>query len=369
LQKTLVDRILELTEKIQQIPAPTFYEADRARLLMNLFQEENLEEVSMDEISNIYGCLRGSGGQPPIIISAHTDSVFPFETDLAVRYEDGKISGAGIGDNALGTAGLLGILWSLQEMGLAGNLPGDIWFVGNVGEEGLGDLRGMRAVVNRFGKNVLAYLVLEGMSLGQVYHRGLGVQRYQITVRTPGGHSWVDYGEPSAIHELAGVITRLTSLSLPRNPRTSLNIGVISGGTTVNTIAAEAHCEVDLRSESGKVLLDLVRQVHDVLRITNREKVQVTSTLIGLRPGGRIPASHPLVQKARKSLEELGIEPTLCIGSTDANIPLSLGIPTVCVALTRGSGAHTGQEYIYTQPLMLGIKQIIKLIGKLYFEP
>jgi acetylornithine deacetylase/succinyl-diaminopimelate desuccinylase-like protein len=137
----------------------------------------------------------------------------------------------------------------------------------------------------------------------------------------------------------------------------------------VNTIAAEAHCELDLRSESGKVLLDLVRQVHDILRLANREKVQVSSTLIGLRPGGRIPASHPLVQKARKSLEEIGIEPSLCIGSTDANIPLSLGIPTVCVALTRGSGAHSAQEYIYTQPVELGITQVQKLIAKVFFEP
>ena len=263
-----IQRIIDLAIEIQQIPAPTFNETKRAEFVREVFEREGLSDVSIDEVGNVYGFLSKvegavlSGGAvskdrrsnvKPLIISAHTDTVFPLEMDLKVRREAGKVYGIGIGDNSLGVAGLVGLIWMLRETSpqpspeRRGGLAGDIWFVANVCEEGLGDLRGMKAVVERFGADVLAYLVLEGMALGHVYHRAVGVKRYRVTVKTRGGHSWSDYGQLSAIHELSKLVVQLTSMELPKEPRTTMNVGKISGGTSINVIAAEAWLELRSR--------------------------------------------------------------------------------------------------------------------------
>lgn len=353
-------RVLDLAVAIQQIPAPTFAEARRASYLQACFEAEGLADVWVDELGNLYGRLPGAGNSPPLVVSAHTDTVFPVGTDLRVQRQADCIHGPGIGDNALGVAGLLGLVWALREKRAA--LPGDLWLAANVAEEGLGDLRGMRWVVERFGKRPLAYLVLEGMALGQVYHRGLGVRRYRITARASGGHSWVDFGRRSAIHELAKLVTRLTDLPLSKRPRCSLNVGVIAGGTSVNTIAAEAWLELDLRAESAQALLGLVEGVESLAREANREDVKVSMEVIGDRPMGKIPAGHPLVQLARRCLEAQGVKPNLTIGSTDANLPLSRGLPAVCLGLSTGGRAHTLQEYIHTAPLQKGLACLVELV-------
>jgi acetylornithine deacetylase/succinyl-diaminopimelate desuccinylase-like protein len=248
------------------------------------------------------------------------------------------------------------------------NLPGDVWLVANVGEEGLGNLCGMSAVVDRFGQDARAYIVLEGMALGQIYHRGLSVRRYEISACTPGGHAWVDFGQPSAIHELAGLIARLCALPMPTQPRTSMNVGVISGGTTVNTIAAQASCLLDLRSEGGQVLARLAQQVEAQIMAGNRASVQFSFKVVGERPAGQIPLSHPLVRLAVRCLEAQGVQPLPHIGSTDANIPLSRGLPAICIGLTTGSGAHTVEEFIHTQPLEPGLAQLLALVDGI-FQP
>lgn len=299
-----------------------------------------------------------------VVVSAHIDTVFPLVTDLAVKRMEDRITGPGIGDNSLGVAGLFGLLWKLGRRTVP--LPGDLWLVANVGEEGLGDLRGMRAIVDRFGSQPLAYIVVEGMALGQVYHRGLGVRRYQISVQTAGGHSWVDYGSPSAIHELARLADSIASLQLPQSPRTTLNVGVISGGVSVNTIAPEAHLELDLRSEGSQALEDLASQVQTLASSAQREGVRVEVRLVGNRPEGSLPGDHPLVRLGVKCLEQTGLKARLNTGSTDANIPLSLGLPAVCVGLTTGAGAHTLQEYIHTRPLPYGLEQLSCLVEQIY---
>lgn len=360
----LIQRVLDRAVAIQQTPAPTFYEGQRAALVQEGFLAEGLVDVQIDERGNVYGRLPGAGVGRPVVVSAHTDTVFPASTDLRLRRETDKIYGPGIGDNSLGVAGLFGLVWMLRERSAAASnpdLPGDVWLVANVGEEGLGDLSGMRAVVERFGDSPRAYLVLEGMAFGQVYHRALGVQRYQITINTTGGHSWVDYGRPSAIHELAALVTRLNNLPVSRSPRTSLNVGKISGGTSVNTIAPEATLELDLRSEGEQTLKNLVERVLHLVAAANRPEVKASCQVIGSRPAGKIPADHPLVILARGCLADLGIEPNLTIGSTDANIPLSRGLPAVCIGLSSGHGAHTVQEYIHTSPLALGLAQLAAL--------
>ncbi len=208
----------------------------------------------------------------------------------------------------------------------------------------------------------LACIILEGMSLGQVYHRGLGVRRYRITVNTPGGHSWIDFGQPSAVHELAALSTRITALDLPPAPRTTLNIGIISGGSSVNTIAATAMLELDLRSVSAEVLQALAGQVEGLVRQACKPGVEVVIETIGQRPAGELAADHPLVCLARQCLLAVGIEPHLNIGSTDANLPLSRGIPAVTIGLTTGGRAHTLQEYINLPPLEKGIEQLLRLV-------
>lgn len=361
----LIQRILDRAVAIQQIAAPTFHENQRAVFICSGFSQEGLEDVQIDESGNVYGRLPGLDSSRPLVISAHTDTVFPATTDLSLHYMPGKISGPGIGDNSLGVAGLFGLLWAFHERRAA--LPGyvpprDLWFVANVGEEGMGDLRGMRSVVDRFGRQVSAYLILEGMALGQVYHRALGVQRFRITARTEGGHSWVDFGRPSAIHELAGLVSRITSLSLPHHPRTTLNVGVFAGGTSVNTIAAEASLELDLRSEGDRTLQSLVERVQVLVAAADRRGVSVKAEIVGNRPAGKLPADHPLVLLATRSLENQGISPHLSIGSTDANIPLSRGLPAVCIGLTTGHGAHTVKEFINTEPVAAGMLQLVDLV-------
>ena len=352
----LVTGVLDLATEIQQIPAPTFNEGARAEFIRDRFALENLQDIYIDEIGNVFGCLPGSGTKLPIIVSAHLDTVFPARTDLVLKHQTDKIAGPGIGDNAVGLAGLFGLLWALESHQIS--LSSDLWLVANVGEEGEGDLCGMREVVRRFEDQVKAYIVLEGMALGQVYHRGLGVRRYRITVKTPGGHSWVDYGKRSAIHELGLIISRLVEIEIPEKPRTTLNVGVIAGGTSVNTIASEAHLDLDLRSEGEETLNTLEASVKESLQEFHIQSVEISLELIGDRPVGEISATDPLVRLVVNCLESVGIRPRLNIGSTDANIPLSLGYPAICLGLTTGNGAHTANEYIKKAPLQLGLEQL-----------
>lgn len=356
----LIERVIELAIEIQQIPAPTFYESKRAEFMLERFQGENLEDITIDEIGNVVARLPGSESKGPILVSAHLDTVFPIDMELGIKHSFDRIGGPGIGDNAIGLAGLIGLVRILNQR--PEKLNSDIWLVANVGEEGLGDLRGMRAIVERFADRPLAYLILEGMALGQIYHRGLGVHRFRITVMTSGGHSWVDHGKPSAIHELIQVATRILALDVPEQPRTIINVGIVKGGISVNTIAADAYVELDLRSEDESILAGLVNEIKDIVEDSNRPDVRVKAETISQRPTGEIPPDHPLIRIATQSLKSVGIQPRLNIGSTDANIPLSLGYPALCLGLTTGSGAHTQHEFVHIPPLQLGLQQLISVL-------
>lgn len=354
------NKLLDLAIQIQQISAPTFAEGARAEFVRDLFIAEKLKDVTMDSMGNVFARLSGKQKKAkPLIVSAHLDTVFPSSTNLQVKKDAGKVFAPGIGDNSLGVASLFGILWSIKE-----KLNHDVWFVANVGEEGLGDLRGMKEVVKRFGNNVIGYLVLEGMALGYVYHRAIGVKRYRIMTKTAGGHSWSDYGSPSAVHELANVITKLTSLPLPKEPRTTMNVGTIHGGTGVNVLASEAKCELDLRSENPKTLAKLVHEVEEILIHASRDGVKVTAEVIGERPAGEISAEHELVTLAVKSLQAENLSAILTTGSTDANIPLSQNIPAIVLGITSGGGAHTLKEYIDVEPMEKGLRSVVRFVEK-----
>jgi acetylornithine deacetylase/succinyl-diaminopimelate desuccinylase-like protein len=375
MNQSIVERVINLAEEIQQIPSPTFHETRRAEFVSGYFHNLGLDDTLLDECGNVYACLKGQGEKPPVVVTAHLDTVFPEDTNLTGTRTGEKISGPGIGDNSLGLAGLFGLYWALSETrsGQLGgrSLPGDVWLVANVGEEGLGDLKGMRSVVDRFRGNVLAYVILEGMSLGQIYHRGLGVRRYEISVDTKGGHSWIDYGNPSAIHELADLVVKIKNLALPIEPRTTLNIGVISGGTSVNTIAGKASMQLDLRSVSTLELGALLKQVESLVDQANLKgtgAIQVKAKIIGDRPAGEIPAEHPLVVLAEECHTINGISTRLNIGSTDANEPLSRGFPAVCIGLTTGGGSHTTSEFIELKPVGSGLQILADLVQAVFLK-
>ncbi len=358
-----IERVVDLAVKIQQIPAPTFHESERAQFVRQVFTAEGLLDVEIDKVGNVYGRLasaHGARSSAPIIVSAHLDTIFPGDRDLRFIRQGDRLAGPGIGDNSTGVAGLIALVWLLRERSVY--LNRDIWFVANTGEEGLGNLAGMKAVCDRFKDQAKAFIILEGIGLGEVFHRALAVSRFRISVNTPGGHSWTDYGSPSAIHEISRLVTALSGLDLPLNPRTTLNVGVITGGTSINTIAANASFELDIRSEQSECLQDVVDHVHNLVLDANRKKVRVSAEKIGERPSGSISANHWLVQLASRCLIDQAVKPNLHIGSTDANIPLSQDLPAICVGLTTGGRAHTMDEFIYIPPLVKGIESVFQII-------
>ena len=362
LEQNLIEKVIERASEIQQIPAPTFDEKERAAFVLHMFQQEGLVDTEMDFFGNVYARLPGDGAARPLLVSAHTDTVFPAGTNLSLRREPERIYGPGLGDNSLGVAGLFGLLWALRRARIS--LPGDLWLVANAGEEGLGDLYGMKAVVERFKELPQAYIILEGMALGQVYHRALASRRFRIAAVTRGGHSWVDYGTPSAVHELAKLASSIAALPVPEKPRSSLNVGTFQGGTSINTIAAEAELELDLRSEDGEILQHLVDQVLALARAAVHPGVNIKVEQVGDRPSGELAQDHPLVQAAVAALRSQGLEARLNIGSTDANVPLSKGYPAVCVGLTNGGGAHTHEEFIEAGKLEKGLAALVELVRR-----
>jgi tripeptide aminopeptidase len=351
---------------VQQIPAPTFAEAERAAFVQEQFAAAGLQEVHQDGLHNVYGRYPAPGptSHAPVIISAHTDTVFAADTDLTIQRDGRFLYGPGVGDNATGVAGLFLLAQALCAHQLYP--PADLWFVANVGEEGLGNLRGMRAVVERFGRRA-TYIIVEGGLYGQISHQAIGVRRFRIEVSAPGGHSWGSFGAPSAIHQLAHIIAAIDRLRVPEQPKTTFNVGIIQGGTSINTIAQAAHLLLDLRSEEPAALAELEAAVAEIVTQVARPEgrangVSATMTLVGDRPAGHIPRHTPLVSWAEAALRAVGCHPVIYMaGSTDANIPLSQGITAVCVGLTRSGNAHRLDEYIEPGFLPDGLGQLLLL--------
>lgn len=357
-----LEEIIELIVTIQQIPAPTFAEAARARFVASAFAQAGLQEVYEDALHNVYGRYPGTHPHlPPVILSAHLDTVFAPETDLTTRRENGRFYGPGISDNSAGVAGLLTLARTLPAFNL--RTPADLWFVANVGEEGMGDLRGMRAVVERFGRQA-RYVVVEGGLFGFICHQAIGVRRFRLDFSAPGGHSWGSFGNASAIHVMGHLIAAIDQLRVPRSPRTTFNVGLVEGGQSINSIAQSASLWLDLRSEGVAELAELeeqVRQLVDEL-LARFPDTAVSITQVGNRPAGQIDRSAPLVEWALAALRQVGHQDVeYFAGSTDANIPLSQGIPSVCVGLTRGVNVHRLDEYLLPEFLPAGLGQLLLL--------
>jgi tripeptide aminopeptidase len=349
--------IAEQAVRICEIPAPTFEEGERAKYVRDRFEGLGLKDVTIDAAGNVRGRRPGTGG-PGLAMAAHLDTVFPRGTDVRVKRQGSRMLAPGIGDNSVAIAALLGMVEALNAAGVV--TGGDLYLASNTGEEGLGDLRGMKAFMADVKDKVQAAIAVEGMKLKRIVHVAVGSRRYKVTYTARGGHSWGHFGSPSAIHILGRAIADISRLEVPKDPKTTYNVGVIHGGTTVNTIAAEADMLVDMRSVSTQALADLEKRVLAIIDRAAREgDGQADLRLVGDRPPGSIPADHPVVQTCQAVHQALGLETFSEASSTDHNVPLGIGLPGVCLAVTEGANEHRLDEYIETGPIPTGVKNIL----------
>jgi len=361
----------ELQLQVTAIPAPPWGEAARSQWLSERFHALGLSDVHRDELGNVLGIRPGADpGAPFIALSAHMDTVFPAGTPIVVRRDGDKLYGPGISDNSSGVVALLAIAGALQSSGLANIAP--LLFIADVGEEGEGDLRGMRHIYQqpRWSATIASLVVLDGAGTDTIIAEGLGSRRYEVVVRGHGGHSWSDFGVANPIVALARVIDRFTRTPVPVSPKTTYNIGIISGGTSVNSIPESATMRVDTRSASVDELDRLERALHEAVdhvipEITGRKKQELLAAevrVIGNRPAADLPTGSQLLKMIRAVDAQLGNTARIQRASTDANIPLSLGREAIAIgAGGSGGGAHTIHEWYDPTGRDLGLKRILLL--------
>jgi acetylornithine deacetylase/succinyl-diaminopimelate desuccinylase-like protein len=351
-------RVLDLTTTIARIPAPTHDEGERADFVEAAFREVGLAEVRRDEIDNVVGRVQGRNPDaPPLLLAAHLDTVFSRETPLVVEETADRLSGPGIGDNSLSVAALIVLPELLADLGVESGV--DLLLTGNVGEEGLGNLVGIRRVMDDYPA-IGAMVAIEGHNLGRVTHVAVGSVRLRVTVTGPGGHSWGDFGNPNAIHAAAEMIANLDRIVLPQSPKTTLSVGRIAGGISVNTIAPEVTFDLDMRSTDPAALDRLTERVMAALR-SRDERVQVTIEVLGERPAGYLSVQSRIVRTGIEILRLLGYNASADASSTDANLAIHRELPAICIGLTTGGNVHTTAEYIDTRPVVAGIAQLVLL--------
>ncbi|MBZ0302070.1 MAG: M20/M25/M40 family metallo-hydrolase [Anaerolineae bacterium] len=357
---TITQYTIDQSTTLQQIPAPTFQEKARANYVIDLYRQFDLRDLHIDSVYNAYGRLPGKNSDhPALMVSAHTDTVFPADADLTQRREANLIYGPGLGDNCFGLGGMLGLLAFVCGQNIVPDR--DIWFVATSREEGLGDLGGIKAAYETLKSRIHSVVNLEGLAFGHIYHAGIAVRRLHITTAGAGGHSWLHYGRQSAIHGIIQLGSRILALDPPQAPRTTYNIGMLEGGQGINVIATSAGMWLDMRSESPQALAQLEQQVRGHVADLTSEDLSFQVEVVGDRPAGSIPAEHPLVQAGLAALAQLGVQGILETGSTDANVPLADGCPAVTIGITRGGNAHRLDEYVELGPVTDGVRQLILL--------
>ena len=355
--RSRVNDVAVLAQHICEVPAPTGDEGKRAEFVASLWRERGYVP-EIDGISNVYVRRGKRNTGPVLLLLAHIDTVFPASTPIVVTRDGDVINGPSIGDNSLSVAAMISILAMLDELGIETDV--DVIAVANVGEEGLGNLRGARAAVERYRDKIGAVIAIDGR-LGVIVNTAVGSQRWRITVRGPGGHSYGSFGQPSAIHGLGKIIAASADLDVPKTPKTTFNVGLIEGGTSVNTIAPSASAIIDLRSTDVATLHQLAERVRAIVEQKAGQGLQTEIEVLGERPAGTRSQSDLLVKLADSALRWLGIEPAYAASSTDANIPISLNIPAVCVGVTYAGRAHTIEEYIQVPPIADGVAQLLRL--------
>ncbi|HEV2146257.1 MAG TPA: M20/M25/M40 family metallo-hydrolase [Longimicrobiaceae bacterium] len=344
------DETLREQVALVRVPAPSLAEAERAARVRDRFAELGLASIEEDAVGNVLAALPDPTApeSEPVVVSAHLDTVFPAGTDLTPRYQDERICAPGITDNGRGLAALLAIARVLQEAGIRTVRP--LVLAATVGEEGIGDLRGVKHLFREGAplRGAAAFLSLDGSGTGRIVHRAIGSRRLRVTVRGPGGHSWSDRGAANPVQALSAAVVALGGVRPPANARSALTVARIGGGTSVNSIPAEAWAEVDIRSDTPGPLARLEEQlrhaVADAIDAENRGRsrrgpgLAAQIDLIGDRPSGETDADSALVRAAVAVTHALGDNPELAASSTDSNVAISLGIP----AITIGAGGESG---------------------------
>lgn len=359
----VLDDMLDAT----RIPAPGLGEGPRGEWLRARLRQTSLD-ARIDRVGNISATSPSAAADAAsVVVMAHLDTVFPADTRLDVRRDGTRLSGPGISDNARGLAGMLAIARALAAADWPNRLP--ITFVGSVGEEGAGDLRGAKHFVRAQRDRIAAFIALDGAGAVRVIHTGIGSRRLRVRYRGPGGHSWSDWGAPNAIHGAGAAIARLTALPLPEQPRTTLTVGRIGGGTSVNAIAADAWFEMDLRSEQIGALHELEQAVRAALlaaaesQTSARAQLHCEVEVFGDRPAGMTDVMDPLVQLAIAATRAIGLEPELTGSSTDANVAMAAGIPAIAIgAGGEAGGTHTPGEWYDDTGGELGLVRALMVV-------
>jgi acetylornithine deacetylase/succinyl-diaminopimelate desuccinylase-like protein len=358
--------------RICEIPAPPFKEHARAAYIKQRFEELGLKRVRTDMEGNVIAERPGRAAAPSVIIAAHLDTVFPEGTDVRVRRDGVRYYAPGISDNTAGVVSLITLARALDAAQIV--TEGTIHFVGTVGEEGEGNLRGVRHLFTEgdFRSGVNAFISLDGPGVERITMRALGSRRYRVTVSGPGGHSWGDFGIVNPVHALGRAIARFAAYPAPMSPRTSFNVGIIEGGNSVNSIPQRASMIVDMRSVSSEEIDKLEAYLRRVVELAVREEnsqramsgttLEVEFEQVGNRPSGETPVNAPIVQAAIDCSRVLGIEPRLDCSSTDSNIPISMGIPAITIgAGGMSSNCHTLGEWYEPTGRELGLKRLLLL--------
>lgn len=375
--ETLEPRTLEDHIALTEVAAPPFEEDERARVYADWLRDAGADSVFIDDEGNVVAIRRGrgepGGERRTVAISGHLDTVFPAEVDVSVEQRGDTLYAPGIGDDTRGLIAVLTVLRALERAGI--ETQDDVLFIGTVGEEGLGDLRGMKHLFREDADPIDAWIDIDGTGLGRIVNKGLGSHRFRVTFRGPGGHSWGAFGLANPAHALGRAIRGFEAVAdtLTRSgPRTSYNVGRIGGGTSVNSIPFEAWMEVDMRSVSEESLA----RIDAAFRAAMREALEAANALrrdgpalelvvdqIGDRPSGEIPDDHPLVRRAAAAIGLFGGEPTLARSSTDSNIPIALGIPAVTIGSGgTGGGAHSPGEWWVNEDGHLAIQAALLLL-------
>ena len=342
-------QVLEEQIRICEIAAPPFKEEKRALAMKAVFERLGLENVRIDEIGNVLGERPGKSERPHFVMAAHLDTVFPEGTDVRVKREGAVFKGPGIGDDCRGLAVLIGVIRALSDARVA--TEGSLTFVANVGEEGLGDLRGVKQLFDKTLKGRIdRFVSVDGLGYG-ITDVGVGSYRYRVTFKGPGGHSYGAFGMANPIHALGRALAAISDLEVPQQPKTTFNVGRIGGGTSVNSIPFEAWAEVDMRSHDKEALEAVDKKFHEAVdqalarenaRSGGRGALTVAKDRVGTRPPGRTPRESEIVQAAVSVTRALGLEVSLDPGSTDSNVPMWLGVPAVTIdGGGSGGGAHS----------------------------
>jgi acetylornithine deacetylase/succinyl-diaminopimelate desuccinylase-like protein len=367
--RALESQTIEDQIRLSEIPAPPFKESARGEEMRRLFLQAGLQNVRVDKVGNVLGEYRGAAPRPHLVIAAHLDSVFPDGTNVRVRREGAILRGPGIGDDSRGLAVLVAMARALNQTHL--QVPGSITFVADVGEEGLGNLRGMKALFDDTLKGTVdRFVTIDGTGFS-IAHTFVGSRRYRVTYRGEGGHSFTDFGAPTPINALGRAVAQIADLKVPPDPRTTFNVGRIGGGISVNSLPAEAWMEVDLRSVDRKALAALDAQFRKTLdaalaaehaRWPGAARLSMSAEVVGERPAGQLSENAPIVQAAYAATRAVGALPTSAMSSSDANYPASLGIAAIQIGGGgQGGDAHASTEFFDTTDSWRGTQRALLL--------